>query len=69
MIIIGAIMMVVGVALAIYGNSLNNDVGSQLQSVLESGKTNPGNTFLYIGIALGVVGLILLIAGLVKKSK
>lgn len=69
MIIGGIILLIAGIASAVYGNSLNNDISSQLKSVFSSGQANPGNVWLYLGIAVAVVGLVLLIAGLVKANK
>lgn len=69
MAIIGIILLLGGIGGAIYGNSLNNDGMAQLESFLSSGKTNPGDIYLYIGIGAAVLGLILLIAGIAKKKK
>ena len=51
------------------GNAQNNDMEAQLESIFSNGTSNPGDTFLYIGIAVAVVGLILLIVGLTKNKK
>ena len=59
----------IGVALAVMGNAQNNDMEAQLESIFSNGTSNPGDTFLYIGIAVAVVGLILLIVGLTKNKK
>lgn len=69
MIILGIIALIAGIASAIYGNAQNNDLEAQLKSALEDGTTNPGDTFLYIGIAVAVVGAILLIVGISKHKK
>ena len=67
--IIGAFIIVLGIASAVYGNYLNNDFETQLGNLFETGRTNPGDVFMIIGIAVGVVGLILLIIGLIKHLK
>lgn len=69
MVIIGIIALIAGVGLAIYGNSLNNNVEAQIESLFSAGQVNPGNTWLYIGIAVGVIGLILLVVGISKSKK
>ena len=69
MIICGIILLIAGIASAVHGNTLNNSVASQLQSVFSSGQANPGNVWLYLGIAAAVVGLVLFIAGLIKANK
>lgn len=66
--ILGIIGLLAGVAMALYGNSLNNSIEAQLSSLFSSGAVNPGNTWLYGGIALAVVGGILLIVGLTQKE-
>lgn len=69
MTIFGVLMLVVGVVLAVVGVSMNNSVEAQLTSMLNNGSANPGDIWLYIGIAVAVVGLVLLIAGIMKKKK
>lgn len=66
--ILGIIVLLAGVAMTLYGNSLNNSIEAQLSSLFTSGAVNPGNTWLYGGIALAVVGGILLIAGLTQRK-
>ena len=66
--ILGIISLIAGVAMAIYGNSLNNSIEAQLNSLFSSGTVDPGNIFLYGGITLAVVGCILLIVGLTQKK-
>ena len=68
MLILGLLMLAGGIAAAIYGNNLNNDVTAQLESMFSDGKANPGDVWLYAGIAVAVVGAILLIARLFKKK-
>ena len=65
----GIISLILGVISIVYGNSQNNDVEAQLESMFSNGTTNPGDTFLYVGIALAVLGLILLFVGMSKKDK
>ena len=65
---IGIFALILGVVLAVMGRAQNNDMEAQLESLFDNGTANPGDTFLYIGIAVAVVGLILLIVGLSKKK-
>lgn len=67
--IIGSLIIVLGIISAVYGNYLNNDFGTQLNNLFETGRTNPGDVFMIIGIGVGVVGLILLVIGLIKHLK
>ena len=64
MIIIGIILIIAGIASAIHGNTLNNNFEAQLLYALEKGEINPGNTWIYIGIAVAIIGLILLLIGI-----
>lgn len=65
----GVVALIVGIALAAYGNSLNNDWEAQLASLWNNGTTNPGDTWLYLGLAVAVVGLVLTVLGIMNKSK
>jgi 3-oxoacyl-[acyl-carrier-protein] synthase III len=69
MIVLGVLALIAGVAMALIGNAQNNSISAQLGSLLNNGTANPGNTLLFIGIAVAVVGVILLIAGVVKKKR
>ena len=69
MIVLGVLALIAGVAMALIGNAQNNSISAQLGSLLNNGTANPGNTLLYIGIAVAVVGVILLIAGIAKKKR
>ena len=68
MLIVGIIMLVAGIASAIYGSSLNNSLEAQFESMLKNGSANPGNVWLYLGIGVAVVGVILIIVNFVKKK-
>ena len=69
MLILGIIALLAGAGVAIYGNMLNNDAEAQLKYLLETGKTNPGDMWLYIGIAVAVIGLVITIVSIIKKKK
>ena len=56
------IMFVAGIAGVIYGSSTNNNMQAQVMSFYQSGKTNPGDVWLYIGIAVAVIGVIRIIS-------
>lgn len=61
MLIFGFLLIVLGAAVAIYGNDLNNDIGRQLESILRNGQINSGDVAIYIGIALATIGVLLII--------
>lgn len=66
--IAGIVFFIAGVISAIYGNNLNNDMDARLRSLFEAGKRNPGNMWIYIGIAIAIVGLVMFLTGN-KRSK
>ena len=68
MIFLGILLLCGGGGLAIYGNSLNNSFEARWDSFWTNGNTDPGTTYIIIGIVLGVIGIILLIYGLSKNS-
>lgn len=63
-IIYGVCALAVGFVLALYGNYQNNDLEAQLSSLWYNGTANPGDVWLYAGIAVAVVGLVVLIIGI-----
>ena len=69
MLILGIIMTLAGAGAAIYGNHLNNDVEAVLSSFFSGGSGQPGDIWLYGGIAVAVIGIILVIVGAVNKNK
>lgn len=69
LIIGGAIALVVGIVLAIIGNNKNGDMVAVAKDLLEGGNGKPGNTLLYIGIALAVIGAAVAIYAFLKKKK
>lgn len=69
MIAVGVIMMIIGAAGCFYGITQNNSFEAQLNSFFSSGTTNPGTPFVVGGVLLLLIGLVLLIAGCVRKSK
>lgn len=54
--ILGAILLVLGVACAGYGYLQNNSIEAQLSSLLSTGTTNPGTIYIIIGAVVAVVG-------------
>lgn len=68
MYIIGAILLVVGVAGCIYGYTLNNSWEAQLSSLFEYGYSNPGTIFIIVGAVCAVLGVVFIIAGIVRKK-
>lgn len=69
MIVVGVILMVAGAASLIVGFSQNSSLEAQFTSILSSGATNPGTPWIIAGAIVATIGLVLLIAGVVKKSK
>ena len=65
---LGIIALIAGIASTLYGNAQNNSIEAQFESFLSSGTTNPGNTFVYVGIVLAIVGIVLIIASFMKKK-
>lgn len=54
--ILGAILLIFGVACAGYGYLQNNSIEAQLSSLLSTGTTNPGTIYIIIGAVVAVVG-------------
>ena len=68
MIFLGILFILAGAGGAVYGVMQNNDAGKQLESLLSTGKTNPGTIFIVIGAAAALLGLIFIIIGLSSRS-
>lgn len=69
MIILGIILILAGAASYLYGNALNRDIEAQLTALFSTGSLNSGNPFIYAGIAIFVIGLLIMIIGIVRKQK
>ncbi len=69
MIVVGILLTIAGIGMAFYGNKINNDIGSQLYAVLSDGTVNPGNVWIYFGVATILIGVILIICGVVKMER
>lgn len=67
LITLGIIFIIGGALNLIYGCSFNNSYEVRRNSFLESGRSNPGDIFVTLGIIALVIGFILLIAGLIVK--
>lgn len=67
MLILGIILICAGAASYIYGEQLNNNIGMQLESLFNTGSTDPGSIYVTIGIVVAVIGLIFTIIGIIKK--
>ena len=65
----GIFMLIMGVLSAIFGSAMNNDVDLQMEALFEHGTTNPGDPFVYIGVVVATIGLILFITGLAKSRR
>lgn len=68
MLFFGILFGILGAVGYFYGNSMNNDAEAQLKSFFETGKTNPGDPFKYIGIALIVLGVLLILASIIRSA-
>lgn len=69
MTLVGIIAIAIGCGVAYYGFDQNNSWSAQIVSVLGSGKTNPGTTYIVVGIVIAVIGLTLLVKGLGKRGE
>lgn len=70
--IFGIILAILGVVGIIYGTSMNNNFETQMRSLFETGRTNPGQIFFIIGIICAILGAILIIVGIIiiiRKKK
>lgn len=65
--ILGAILLILGIACAGYGYIQNNSVEAQLSSLLSTGTTNPGTTYIVIGVVVAVIGALACGWSLYKK--
>ena len=68
MIGLGFLILFIGVVFVGYGNQLNNDIETQMDSLFEKGTTNTGDNYIVIGIFIGIIGLILLIYGIFRAK-
>ena len=68
LIIIGGILILAGFGSIIHGVSLNNSIISQVQRLFSSGSTNPGTTWIIVGIFGVIIGSIMAFYGYKKKE-
>ena len=66
MIVLGIIIILFGGGLWIYGDNMNNDMNTVMDSFFNSGKTNPGSSLVNIGIVVMIVGAILVLCGIIN---
>lgn len=64
----GVLLIFIGGILWFCGVEMNDDIERQMESWLNSGRTDPGDGFVAIGVFLVIVGAILLIAGIVRDA-
>ncbi len=67
MIALGIILICAGAASYIYGEQLNSNVEKQLESLFNTGSSDPGSIYVTIGIVVAVIGLVFTIIGIVEK--
>lgn len=68
MLLMGIVTTIVGIGLAVYGNNINNDLENQIVSAF-GGDAASGDLYLYLGIALAVLGVAMFILDIVKRQK
>lgn len=68
MITFGILLLLTGIGSAIYGNTLNNDMNAQLNSMFGNGVKNPGDIWIYCGAAVALIGVTLIICGVIKQT-
>ena len=69
MFVLGFLLLVLGIASTIYGDFLNDNIELQLKNVLFEGNSDPGNQWIYLGIAFAIIGAILLTIELLRHNK
>ena len=69
MFVLGFLLLVLGIASTIYGDFLNDNIELQLKNVLFEGNSDPGNQWIYLGIAFAIIGAILLTIELLRRNK
>ena len=69
MLALGIVMMLIGIPLTLVGIAQNNNFEKQMESLIDSGKTNPGDTMFYLGLLITIIGLVLFIVGLRRYSQ
>lgn len=69
MILLGVLALVFGGILYFNGNSINNDLDAQMESIFNDGVANPGSSYETFGILLLIIGFVFLIIGVVTRKK
>lgn len=67
LIIIGIIFIFSGFVTFVMGDTMNNDMDMQMESLFNNGTTNPGDEIVYAGVACLVIGLVMLVIGIVGQ--
>lgn len=65
----GIVFIILGIISAVVGNSMNNNMDMQFESFFENGQVDPGDIFLYLGLGLILLGIILVIAGIARNAQ
>lgn len=68
MLVFSTILIILGIISTVYGFHLNNDWEAQLEYLFNSGKSDPGTTWIVIGIIALVIGIVLLVTSLAKRQ-
>lgn len=66
--LLGLLFSCGGIGSIIYGNNMNNSVEAQWDSFWNNGSTDPGTTWIIIGAAAVVVGIIMLMSAFLSNE-
>jgi len=65
LLIVGVVLLVIGIILAIHGDSRNSTLGGAIMTL---GGSPPGMGEIIGGVVIGLIGIISLIIGALKKN-
>ena len=68
-IVFGLTLLIAGILSLIYGININNNLVHQLNSLFSSGSTNPGTTYIILGVTGIIIGIIMVIVGILKQKQ
>ena len=61
-------MEVLGIILSMYDSEQNNNLAVQLNSYIMNGSSNPGTSWIILGVILILFGISLIVVDLLKKK-
>lgn len=68
MITLGVILLLVSAGTCIFGAAVNSDTELRVKLFFDKGISDPGTSLIVIGTVIGVIGLVLIIAGIAAAS-